>query len=79
MINPPLAVLSFEIPAPTHIHMQKNKSWFWIILALLGTSTGAFASEADINIPPLDTVSVPGLGGVSGPTLMYLGLGVCVI
>ena len=33
-----------------------------------------FASEADIKIPPLDTVKFDGLGGVSGTTLMYLGI-----
>jgi K(+)-stimulated pyrophosphate-energized sodium pump len=40
---------------------------------------GALASEADIKIPPLDQVSFPGLGGVSGVTLMYLGLAICAI
>ncbi|HWF18202.1 MAG TPA: sodium/proton-translocating pyrophosphatase, partial [Verrucomicrobiae bacterium] len=59
--------------------MYKIKSWFWILLALLGTSTGAFASETDINIPDLSGVSFPGLGGVSGPTLMYIGIAVCVV
>ncbi len=39
----------------------------------------ARASEADIKIPPLDQVSFPGLGGVSGVTLMYLGIIICAI
>ncbi len=39
----------------------------------------AQASEADIKIPPLDQVTFPGLGGVSGVTLMYVGLVFCVI
>lgn len=37
------------------------------------------ASEADINIPDLTQVRFQGLGGVSGETLMYLGIVVCAI
>ncbi len=40
---------------------------------------GAWASEADIKIPPLDQVSFPGLGGISGVALMYLGIVICAI
>src|SRR4051812_38310166 len=62
-------------------HMRKNKLWFWILLllTLLGGSTGAFASESDINIPDLTQVKFPGLGGVSGPALMYAGIVVCFV
>ncbi len=62
-------------------YMRKNKLCFWVIvlLAVFGGATGVFASEADIKIPPLDQVSFPGLGGVSGSTLMYLGLAVCLV
>ena len=49
-----------------------------IALLLLSTA-GAFASEADIHIPDLSTVNFPGLGGISGPTLMYLGILLCGI
>src|ERR1700740_3852909 len=62
--------------------MHKNRSCFWILLTLLtllASSTGAFASEADINIPPLNSVTFPGLGGVSGPTLMYIGIAICFV
>src|SRR5579884_3066998 len=59
--------------------MYKKKSWFLILLALLGTCKGAFASEADINIPNLNSVKFPGLWGISGPALMYIGIGICVI
>jgi len=38
----------------------------------LGT-LGVWAGEADIKIPPLDTVRFEGLGGISGTMLMYLG------
>src|SRR5438874_10657581 len=61
--------------------MRNNKYWVWMFLlfiTLLG-STGVYASEADINIPPLDTVHFNGLGGVSGATLMYLGIVICFI
>jgi len=37
------------------------------------------ASEADINIPDLTQVRFDGLGGVSGLTLMYLGIALCFI
>jgi K(+)-stimulated pyrophosphate-energized sodium pump len=61
--------------------MRNKKYWFWLAV-LFGTllaSTGAYASEADIHIPDLTQVSFPGLGGVSGVTLMYLGIGICFI
>jgi K(+)-stimulated pyrophosphate-energized sodium pump len=48
-------------------------------LALLGASTGVFASEADIKIPDLSQVRFEGLGGVSGTALMYFGILVCAI
>ena len=37
------------------------------------------ASEADIKIPDLTHVHFDGLGGISGETLMYLGIVICVI
>jgi K(+)-stimulated pyrophosphate-energized sodium pump len=49
------------------------------LLFTLGLTFGAHASEADINIPDLSTVKFAGLGGVSGHTLMMLGLAICVI
>jgi K(+)-stimulated pyrophosphate-energized sodium pump len=62
--------------------MMKNKKYFyWVALlfvTLLGTS-GVYASEADIHIPDLSKVTFPGLGGVSGVTLMYLGILICFI
>jgi K(+)-stimulated pyrophosphate-energized sodium pump len=42
-------------------------------------ASGALASEADINIPDLTKVKFDGLGGVSGSTLMYLGILICAI
>jgi len=54
---------------------------FWSVLtfAMLGLAFAADAGEADIKIPPLDTVKFAGLGGVSGHTLMMLGIVVCAI
>ena len=46
---------------------------------MVGFVPGVFAGEADIVIPDLTGVKFNGLGGVSGATLMYLGLGVCLI
>jgi len=61
--------------------MKYNKRWVWLPLFLLTlvASTGVYAGEADIHIPSLDAVRFDGLGGVSGATLMYLGLGICLI
>ena len=49
--------------------------------ALLATSVlpSLRASEADIKIPDLTHVHFDGLGGLSGVTLMYLGILICAI
>ena len=49
------------------------------LLFTLGLAVPSNASEADINIPDLTAVKFAGLGGVSGHTLMMLGIAVCVI
>jgi K(+)-stimulated pyrophosphate-energized sodium pump len=61
--------------------MINKKYWVWSILLLitLFASTGGYASEADIRIPDLTQVKFPGLGGVSGITLMYFGILICVL
>ena len=49
-------------------------------MATLFTSTTALhASEADLKIPPLDTVQFSALGGISGITLMDFGIVVCAV
>jgi K(+)-stimulated pyrophosphate-energized sodium pump len=48
------------------------------LLTLLST-TGAYASEADIKIPDLSTVKFNGLGGMTGHTLMMLGIAICAV
>ena len=48
-----------------------------VMLAAL--ASGAHASEANINIPDLTKVTFDGLGGMSGITLMYVGIVFCVI
>ncbi len=45
----------------------------------LAGAGGALASEADIKIPKLDTVSFPALGGISGHGLMLIGLVICIL
>src|SRR5438128_6892692 len=59
--------------------MLKLKFWFLLLLAVFGGVTTAFGGEADIKIPDLTMVKFDGLGGVGGPTLMYLGLAICLI
>ena len=61
--------------------MNNNKKWYLGTLpfALLGIATSAFGSEADLNLPRLNTVSFPGLGGLNGYQLMLIGIGVCIV
>ena len=49
-----------------------------VFITLIGTA-GAYASEADIKIPALDTVKFSGLGGITGAQLMYFGLVICLV
>src|SRR3954470_20716364 len=57
----------------------KNLRWILVLICLFGFATGAFASEADIHIPDLTSVKFAGLGGMTGHTLMLLGIVVCAI
>jgi K(+)-stimulated pyrophosphate-energized sodium pump len=50
-----------------------------LLSALFSSTAALHASEADLNIPPLDTVKFDGLGGITGVQLMYLGILMCVI
>src|ERR1051326_3859282 len=61
--------------------MKNNKYWVWLILFLstLASATGVYASESDIVIPDLTQVKFSGLGGVSGVTLMYVGILICFL
>ncbi len=43
------------------------------------SAVGVSASEADINLPDLSQVKFDGLGGVTGSTLMYVGIFICAI
>jgi K(+)-stimulated pyrophosphate-energized sodium pump len=47
--------------------------------AFAGATGGLHAGEADLNIPSLNQVTFDGLGGVSGITLMYLGIVMCFV
>src|SRR5437899_10408894 len=58
---------------------QKYRFWVAVLFLTLLACSGVYASEADIHIPPLDTVRFEGLGGVSGVALMYGGLLICLI
>src|SRR6266702_2323778 len=61
--------------------MKNNRWWSWVIV--LGISflafSASYASESDIHIPDLTQVKFSGLGGMSGPNLMYIGLVICLI
>ena len=53
------------------------------LVVLLGTfmflALPVFAGEADIKLPPLDKVQFTAFGGMSGLSIMYFGLFVCII
>ncbi len=61
--------------------MKTNTSRFLVLVVLftLGLAFGASASEADIKIPELKDVPFAGLGGMTGGTLMNIGIGICLI
>ncbi|MSU47145.1 MAG: sodium-translocating pyrophosphatase [Lacunisphaera sp.] len=62
--------------------MFKITSWkqfVALVVALAASATPALAGEADIKIPDLTHVHFDGLGGVSGLTLMYLGIALCAV
>src|SRR5580704_10719232 len=61
--------------------MRNKKLWIWAagLPVIFSGATAAFAGEADIHVPSLDTVTFAGLGGMSGSSLMYLGILVCAI
>ena len=48
-------------------------------VAFFATATALYASEADLKIPPLDTVKFDGVFGVTGIQLMYMGILMCAI
>jgi K(+)-stimulated pyrophosphate-energized sodium pump len=57
--------------------MRKVTMAMLLFLALITGS--ARASEADIRLPDLSQVTFDSLGGVSGSTLMYLGILICFV
>jgi K(+)-stimulated pyrophosphate-energized sodium pump len=61
--------------------MHKTKSPVpGLVAAALWSATGSLhAGEADLKIPGLEQVKFDGLGGMSGLTLMYLGIAMCVV
>jgi K(+)-stimulated pyrophosphate-energized sodium pump len=61
--------------------MHKNKlcSISLIAAAFWGATGSLHAGEADLKIPGLEQVKFDGLGGMSGLTLMYLGIVMCAV
>jgi K(+)-stimulated pyrophosphate-energized sodium pump len=61
--------------------MKNDKWWSRVIVLLISllAFTNSYASESDIHIPDLTQVKFDGLGGMSGPTLMYIGLAICLV
>src|SRR5215510_14000843 len=70
---------SGDTPAP---FMARYNSWTRAVWFLVITFLGAaplLAGEADINLPALNEVKFSTFGGLSGYTILYLGLVVCAI
>ncbi|MDD5141537.1 MAG: sodium-translocating pyrophosphatase [Verrucomicrobiales bacterium] len=68
-------------PNPGKDFMWKTK-WRSLGLGVVGVlvpTSGLHAGEADLKIPGLEQVQFDGLGGMGGPTLMYLGLVMCAV
>src|ERR1035437_10260799 len=59
--------------------MQTSKIFRAFAFAFISSTAALQASEADLKIPLLDTVKFDGLGGVSGVTLLYLGILICAV
>jgi K(+)-stimulated pyrophosphate-energized sodium pump len=59
--------------------MKHLKSLLLTTALTFAGASGALASEADLKIPKLDSVTFSSLGGVSGYTLMLAGLVVCIL
>ena len=61
------------------MHLKLIRRLAALAFAYLITATTLSASEADLKIPPLNTVAFDGLGGISGISLMYFGILMCAI
>src|SRR4051794_16588959 len=61
--------------------MRNNKYWVWAVAWIIGFmgAASAYAGESDIHVPDLTQVTFAGLGGMSGTTLMFLGIVICFI
>ncbi|HRZ34980.1 MAG TPA: sodium-translocating pyrophosphatase [Candidatus Paceibacterota bacterium] len=61
--------------------LRRSQRLFGLLsLAALNLSApGVLGGEAELKLPPLDTVHFPALGGASGYTLMWVGIVVCAL
>jgi K(+)-stimulated pyrophosphate-energized sodium pump len=70
----------FGVPSNTYRPTLLHRARIMLPLtALFYCAAEAHASDADIKIPPLNTVTFSGLNGISGVWLMYAGLIVCAL
>ena len=61
------------------MHKNKLRLLGLVMTALYATTASLHAGEADLKIPGLEQVTFDGLGGISGLTLMYLGIVMCAV
>lgn len=61
------------------MNMFKHLKSGSLTLALVGASTAAYGSEAELRLPSLADVRFPALGNMTGYNLMLVGIGVCLL
>src|SRR5688572_28166224 len=58
---------------------NKRRLLGFLFLLTFSIAPTLWASESNIKIPDLSNVAFPGLGGMSGAALMYIGIGICAV
>jgi K(+)-stimulated pyrophosphate-energized sodium pump len=61
--------------------MKKNRRLLGLLIlfAFCAFTNSVFGSEAGLRIPEIGKVTFSGLGGMSGSTMMYIGIVICII
>src|SRR5215510_14618247 len=68
-----------SLPAPKIMKNYRKLTGLFIFIALCVFTCNVFGSEAGLRIPDIRKVTFSGLGGMSGLTLMYIGILICMV